>query len=69
MDALYAKKVFVSVEDFSQLVHKLIEAPEDLKFGIYNALSDNREKLLDISKAKSELGYEPQHDSFEVVES
>ena len=69
MDSLYARKVFLSVEDFTQLVQKVVEAPEDLKFGIFNALSDNREKLLDISKAKSVLGYEPKHDSFAILES
>jgi len=67
MDPLYAKKVYLSVEDFAQLVHLAIEAPKDLKFGVFNALSDNRKKLLDISKAKSVLRYE--HDSFAILES
>lgn len=69
MDPLYAKKVYLSAEDFSQLVHLAIEAPEDLKFGVFNALSDNREKLLDISKAESVLGYKPKHDAFAIIES
>lgn len=69
MDSLFAKKVFLSVEDFTQLVELTIEAPEELKFGIFNALSDNREKLLDISKAKEVLGYKPKHDSFKILES
>lgn len=69
MDSLYARKVFLSAEDFAQLVQLAIEAPEDEKFGIFNALSDNREKLLDISKAKSVLKYEPKHDSFAILES
>ena len=69
MDPLYAKKVYLSTEDFGQLVHLAIEAPKDLKFGIFNALSDNREKLIDISKAKSVLGYKPKHDAFAILES
>jgi len=69
MDSLYAKKVFLSAEDFTQLVQLAIEAPKNLKFGVFNALSDNREKLLDISKAQSVLGYKPEHDSFAILES
>lgn len=69
MDQLYALKVFLSIEDFTQLLELIIEAPKELKFGIFNALSDNRQKLLDISKAKTELGYKPKHDSFEILES
>ena len=69
MDNLYARKVFLSAEDFTQLVKLVIEAPEDLKFGIFNALSDNRQKTLDISKAKAVLGYKPEHDSFKILES
>ena len=69
MDSLFARKVFLSAEDFAQLVQLVVEAPEDLKFGIFNALSDNRQKILDISKARSVLGYVPKHDSFEILES
>lgn len=69
MDKTYANKVFLSTEDFTQLVILSIEASEDLKFGIYNALSDNKEKLLDISKAKKQLNYQPEHDSFTILES
>ncbi len=68
MDSLFARKVFLSAEDFAQLAKLAIEAPEDLKFGIFNALSDNREKLLDIGHAQSVLGYEPMHDAFAILE-
>lgn len=69
MDSLYALRVFLSAEDFSQLVQLVIESPRDLKFGIFNALSDNRQKLLDISKAQSVLGYKPKHDSYAILKS
>ena len=69
MDSLLARKLYLSAEDFAQLVRLAIEASDDLKFGIFNALSDNRQKLLDISQAKSVLGYEPKHDSFAILES
>ncbi len=68
MDSMFARKVFLSAEDFAQLVKLAIEAPEDLKFRIFNALSDNREKLLDISHAQTVLGYKPQHDAFAIFE-
>jgi NAD+ dependent glucose-6-phosphate dehydrogenase len=69
MDSLFARKVYLSAEDFAQLVRLSIEAPDDLKFGVFNALSDNREKLLDISRARTILGYQPIHDAFAIVES
>lgn len=68
MDSLFAKRVYLSVEDFAQLVKLAIEAPADLKFGNFNALSDNREKLLDISQTQTVLGYKPQHDAFVILE-
>ena len=67
MDPVYAKKVYLSVEDFAQMVVLAINSPKELRFGIFNALSNNREKLLDISKAKSILGYQPKHDAFEIL--
>ena len=67
MDSLFAKKVYLSAEDFSRLVGLAVEAPDELKFGIFNTLSDNREKLLDISHAQSVLGYSPEHDSFAIL--
>lgn len=69
MDSLYAKKVFLSAEDFTQLVQLAIEASPDLNFGIFNVLSNNTEKLLDISKARNEIGYAPKHNSFAILES
>ncbi|NRB63175.1 MAG: NAD(P)-dependent oxidoreductase [Saprospiraceae bacterium] len=69
MDPKMAKRLYLSVEDFTQMVHLLMEAPDDLKFGVFNVLSDNREKILDISKARSVLGYSPKHDAFELIET
>ena len=69
MDSDYAKRVYLSAEDFAQLVQRVIDAPDELKFGVFNALSDNRDKLLDISFAQSQLGYKPQHDAFAITDS
>ncbi len=39
-----------------------IEAPDELKFGSYYIMSNNRDALWDMTNAKEELGYEPQDD-------
>tara|TARA_B100001105_G_C22384432_1_gene441167 strand:+ start:1379 stop:2122 length:744 start_codon:yes stop_codon:yes gene_type:complete len=68
-DSSLARKVYLSAEDFAQLVQRVIEAPEDLRFGIFNALSNNRQKLLDISLAQSKLGYKPKHDAYAILDA
>ena len=67
MDPLMAKRLYLSVEDFAELVQLLIEAPADLQFGVFNALSKNQENILDISKARAVLGYAPKHDAFQIL--
>lgn len=49
-----------SYRDLQQLTVKIIEAPEDLKFDIFWATSDNRKLFRDNSHAKEVLGYKPQ---------
>lgn len=49
-------------EDASQLIKKCITAPKKLKLGIFNALSGNKKKRLDISETKKVLGYKPKYD-------
>ncbi|MES2462241.1 MAG: NAD(P)-dependent oxidoreductase [Armatimonadota bacterium] len=53
---------FVSHRDLHQLIEKCIAAPEALRFAIFHGLSDNRFKRLDISDARTLVGYEPQDD-------
>lgn len=50
--------------DLAQLFSLCIAAPDELRFGIFNGISDNRCKRLDISKARAVLGYEPQDDAY-----
>lgn len=52
---------FVSCRDLTQLITKCIDA-EHLQFAIFNGLSNNRFKRLDISDARELLGYEPEDD-------
>jgi nucleoside-diphosphate-sugar epimerase len=52
---------FVSRRDLNQLIERCID-DQKLRFAIFNGLSDNRFKRLDISDARQLLGYEPQDD-------
>lgn len=55
---------WISERDMNQLIEGCIEAPPELMFGIYQAVSDNRFKRMDITSAREEVGYKPQDDSF-----
>jgi nucleoside-diphosphate-sugar epimerase len=54
----------LTYEDLSKLVVASIEAPDSLRFGIFHGVSNNRWKRLDISDARSLLGYAPEDDAF-----
>jgi NAD(P)-dependent dehydrogenase (short-subunit alcohol dehydrogenase family) len=56
---------FVSERDLNQLIERCIDA-ENLRFGIFAGLSDNRFKRMDITDARELLGYAPQDDLTEV---
>lgn len=58
---------WVSQRDLDQLIRLCIEAPS-IRFAIFNAISDNRFKRLDISSAREVLGYKPLDDSTQVNE-
>lgn len=49
-----------SYRDLQQLTVKCIEAPQNLKFDIFWATSDNKKLFRDNSHAKNVLGYAPQ---------
>lgn len=52
---------FVSQRDLTQLITRCIET-DHVQFAIFNGLSDNRFKRLDISDARELVGYEPEDD-------
>ncbi len=52
---------YVSRRDLTQLIRKCIEA-EHIQFAIFNGLSNNRFKRLDLSDARELVGYEPEDD-------
>ncbi len=54
-------------EDASQLIQKCISASMKIQFGIFNALSENRIKRLNIYETKKVLGYKPKYDSYKLA--
>lgn len=56
---------WVSQRDLNQLINLCIDA-EGIRFAIFNGLSDNRFKRLDISDAREILGYQPVDDLTEL---
>lgn len=54
------QSIWVSHRDLQQLTIKCIEAPADLKFDIFWAVSDNKRSYRDNTHAKEVLGYAPQ---------
>jgi hypothetical protein len=57
----------LTYEDLTKLVVGSIDAPDDLRFGIFHGVSNNRWKRLDISDARAILGYNPEDDAFALV--
>jgi nucleoside-diphosphate-sugar epimerase len=62
-DTREALTIWVSPRDLVQLFVRCIE-DNTLQFGIFNGISNNRFKGLDISDARELLGYEPLDDAF-----
>jgi uronate dehydrogenase len=65
-DHEYLDIVF-TYEDLTLLVAGAIDAPADLKLGVFHGISNNRWKRLDISESRRLLGYNPQDDGFELA--
>ena len=57
--------IYLSHHDAAQIFEKCIEAPDDLKFDIFFAISNNKWNFSDIEHTRQVLGYEPQ-DSADV---
>ena len=60
--------MFLSHEDLMRLVICAIDASDNLHYGIFNGVSNNRYKGLDITNAREILGYNPQDDGFALRE-
>jgi nucleoside-diphosphate-sugar epimerase len=49
--------------DLLRLVESALEAPDDLRFGVYYGVSRNTWRIWDLAGAREELGYEPADDA------
>lgn len=58
--------LWISHRDLSQLIHRSIQAPDDVRYLIVQGVSDNQFKRMDIGNARRILGYEPQDNAFEL---
>lgn len=47
-------------DDLVRLVRACVEAPDDVRFGIYYGVSDNKWRFWDIANSGEEIGYAPQ---------
>ena len=56
----------VTQRDLSQLINRCVMAPEDLRYAVLGAVSDNRFKRMDIQPARDLVGYAPVDDAFRM---
>ena len=56
--------LILTMQDLTKLVTASVEAKDDLWFGVFQGVSNNRWKRMDISDAREIIGYEPEDDAF-----
>jgi nucleoside-diphosphate-sugar epimerase len=56
----------LSHRDLVQLVERCIEAPDELRFGVFYGVSANRWRIWDVEAARTALGYAPEDDAEEA---
>lgn len=61
-------RIVITFGDIARLVIASIEAPDDLRYGVFFGTSYCREVRFDISDASEQLHYEPQDDVFALIE-
>ena len=49
----------MSHDDVVQMLHKCIDAPDDLMYDVFLATSNNKYSYRDLAHARDVLGYEP----------
>lgn len=54
--------------DLLRLFSAALNAPPEIQFGVFNGISDNRQKKLIIEETRRGLGYVPQDDSYGLAE-
>ena len=56
----------ISQRDLAQLIHKSIQAPERVKYGILNGISNDKHKHMDLKFTKNLIGYKPKDDAYKI---
>lgn len=59
----HALHMWLSPRDCVQLIERCIDAPDDLGYACFHAISGNRRRLMSIDEAVKRLGYRPEDDS------
>lgn len=57
---------YLDIDDFNHLIDCILQTDQEEPFVLYNTISDNTYKRLNIAKARSELNYQPQADAFKL---
>jgi uronate dehydrogenase len=60
--------IILTMEDLTKLVTTSVEASDDLWYGVFHGVSNNRWKRMDITDARAIIGYEPEDDAFVLAE-
>lgn len=56
--------LILTMEDLTKLVTASVEAADDLWYGVFHGVSNNRWKRMDLTDTRAILGYEPEDDAF-----
>jgi len=56
----WSTAVWCSKRDVAQMVERAIQAPDDLRYDVFYAVSDNKWRWVDIGHGREVLGYVPQ---------
>jgi nucleoside-diphosphate-sugar epimerase len=57
--AIRERTTYLSHDDITQVLHKCIDAPDDLMYDVFLATSDNKYGYRDLSHTREVLGYKP----------
>jgi len=68
LDVDQAPTVYLTYEDAAGVFAACIDAPDDLRFGIFYATSANRDTRVDLTDTRDVLGYYPSDDAFALRE-
>jgi len=59
----------ISQRDFGQLIHKSIMAGKKVKYGVLNAISNNKHRHMELNFTKKLIGYKPKDDAYKICKA